>query len=171
MYASDFFHLRSTSDVLITYLKSEIGIFTPLPPCGLTYMISCMLDKLKESLLSDQKPSVLDSLSVYDEPDVLLDWKIDVEMFKLLASKSPNIISSAASNPPSENSDKHLDDAMFFLVAQVLRELVLYNKPIQARLQLILSTHAKQHNPAVKERMKTTLKLFGLPEYLLNEHQ
>jgi hypothetical protein len=159
MYSSEFFHLRSITDLMITYLLSEIGPLSATHPGSLQVIISATMEGIIQATSSTDQPMEITALYAQNEPPFMRDC----------AKEQETLTRFLRSLPHAQDENGYVESRLRSHVTQSICLLVAFDRDIMNRLTIIFTRHAEQYGPAVRQKMRESLGKFNLPQFLISE--
>ena len=151
MYPSDFLSHKTTHDLLLTVLLSELGMYSVSAPHTIYVGVTLIFNDLRTALTSDLSESVYSNIleqDVYRADDMALfyDLYTNINFFAACGSDVNTIV------------DKAIIPSMVKMVAE--------NDVVRQTVERMCNEHAASYGELVRHRMIKTLKQFNITSYI-----
>lgn len=151
MYPSDLTHYKTTHDLLLAILYSEMGIYSVMHPAAMYHGVSLAYEDLKSGLLSNTDElvhsDILDA-DVYRRDDMALFYKL---------YKSIN-----------DCNEMLFSDEMVtqFGIMPTVAEMIATHPDVTKLVERACIIHADVHGDFVRARMEKTLHHLNINSYI-----
>lgn len=151
MYPSDFLYHKTTHDLLLTVLLSELGVYDVSSPHTIYVGVTMTFNDLRTALTSD--------LSEYVHSEVLNQDVLRADDMVLFYDLYTNINFFAACGA---DVDTIVDKAIMPSVTK----MIAGDEEVRRFVEHACNDHASSHGDLVRHCMKRTLKQFNITSYI-----